>query len=84
LTDTVYNVTVSFTYTNQRYDLVQLNPFTLEVSVKKGIERRQDPSEWMVEVDPPCRALCRVLITGNQIEIVPLDEYINCGGKPYI
>ncbi|MEQ1123445.1 SGNH/GDSL hydrolase family protein [Acinetobacter seifertii] len=84
LTDTVYNVTVAFTYTNQRYDLVQVNPFTLSVSVKKGVERRQDPSEWMVEVDPPCRALCRVLITGNQIEIVPLDEYINCGGKPYI
>ena len=84
LTDTVYNVSVSFTHTMQRYDLIQINPFTLAVSVKKGVERTQDPSEWMVEVDAPCRALCRVLVTGTKIEIVPLDEYISSGGKPYV
>ena len=84
LTDTVYNVSVSFTHTMQRYDLIQINPFTLAVSVKKGVERTQDPSEWMVEVDPPCRALCRVLVTGNETEIIPLSEYITCGGKPYV
>jgi len=84
LTDTVYNVSVSFTHTMQRYDLIQINPFTLAVSVKKGVERTQDPSEWMVEVDPPCRALCRVLVTGNKTEIIPLSEYIACGGKPYV
>ena len=84
LTDTVYNVSVSFTHTMQRYDLIQINPFTLAVSVKKGVERTQDPSEWMVEVDQPCRALCRVLVTGTKTEIVPLDEYIKSGGKPYV
>lgn len=84
LTDTVYNVSVSFTHTMQRYDLIQIDPFTLAVSVKKGIERTQDPSEWMVEVDQPCRALCRVLVTGTKTEIVPLDEYISSGGKPYV
>ena len=83
LTSTVYSVSVSFTYTNQRYDLIQINPFTLAVTIKKGVERSQDPSEWMVEVDAPNRALCRVLVTGNNTEIVPLDEYISCGGKPY-
>ena len=84
LTNTTYNVSVSFTYTNSRYDLIQINPFTLDVTMLKGVERGFDPMEWMIEATAPNRPLCRVLVTGNRTEIVPLDEYISCGGKPYV
>ncbi|WP_151731101.1 SGNH/GDSL hydrolase family protein [Acinetobacter seifertii] len=84
LTTTAYNVSVSFTYAKERYDIIQINPFTLNVTMVKGTERVFDPGEWMVEATPPNRALCRVLVTGTKAEVVPLDKYISCGGKPYI
>ena len=84
LTATAYNVSVTFTYSNERYDLIQINPFTLGVSVVKGVERVRDTGEWMPEPVAPNRALCRVLVAGTYTEIVPLDEYMTVGGKPYL
>lgn len=84
LTSTTYNVSVSFTYAKERYDIIQINPFTLNVTMVKGTERIFDPGEWMVEAAVPNRALCRVLVTGTKAEVVPLDKYISCGGKPYL
>lgn len=81
LTATIYPVSVAFTYTRERYDLIQIDPTTLAMSVKKGTERAFDVQEYRPAPDAEKVALYYVLVAGNTLEFDPVHRYVDLGGE---
>ncbi|HDX8856174.1 TPA: SGNH/GDSL hydrolase family protein [Klebsiella michiganensis] len=81
LTATTYAVSVAFTYTRERYDLIQIDPASLAMSVKKGTERAFDVQEYRPAPDAGKVALYYVLVAGNTLEFDPVHRYVDLGGE---
>lgn len=81
LTATTYAVSVAFTYTRERYDLIQIDPASLAISVKKGTERAFDVQEYRPAPDAGKVALYYVLVAGNTLEFDPVHRYVDLGGE---
>ncbi|ULK19836.1 SGNH/GDSL hydrolase family protein [Klebsiella pneumoniae] len=81
LTATTYAVSVAFTYTRERYDLIQIDPTSLVMSVKKGTERAFDVQEYRPAPDAGKVALYYVLVAGNTLEFDPVHRYVDLGGE---
>ena len=81
LTATIYPVSVAITYTRERYDLIQIDPTTLAMSVKKGTERAFDVQEYRPTPDAGKVALYYVLVAGTTLEFDPVHRYVDLGGE---
>ena len=81
LTATTYAVSVTFTYTRERYDLIQIDPTSLALSVKKGMERAFDVQEYRPAPDAGKVALYYVLVAGSTLEFDPVHRYVDLGGE---
>lgn len=81
LTATTYAVSVAFTYTRERYDLIQIDPTSLALSVKKGTERAFDVQEYRPAPDAGKVALYYVLVAGSTLEFDPVHRYVDLGGE---
>lgn len=79
LTATQYNASVAFTYTRERYDLIQIDPHTLVMSVVKGTERAFDVQEYRPVPAAGQVALYYVLVAGDVLEFEPVYRYPETG-----
>jgi hypothetical protein len=69
---TGYLVNATYTYTKERYDLIQVNPNTLAISVLQGTERDFDACEYKPLPSAGMVPLYYVLVAGNSTELEPV------------
>ncbi|HFD2626852.1 TPA: hypothetical protein ACF2ZM_005422, partial [Klebsiella pneumoniae] len=65
LTATTRAVNVTFSYVNERYDLVYIDPVTLAVGITKGTDRIFDVQEYRPAVPSGKVALYYALVAGS-------------------
>lgn len=78
----VSDITVSatFDYARERYDLIQIDPLTLQLSVVKGVDRDYEAGEYRPPVTAGRVALYYVLVVGTNLSLEPVYRYTRAGG----
>lgn len=71
------NVEISFDGYESRYDIIECDVFTGEVSVSKGFSRSHDPEEYMPLVSSGKIPLYYVYVFGNNCELIPVYNWAN-------
>lgn len=76
LVDTpIYNVNTTFNYARERYDLIQVDPQTLAISVKKGVERDFDAIEYRPAADSGRVVLAYCLVVGATVQVIAAADF---------
>ncbi|MDC3189142.1 GDSL-type esterase/lipase family protein [Pseudoalteromonas elyakovii] len=68
-------VKITYNGYHSRYDIIQLNPMTGQLSVVEGFERYWDPEEYMVSPDTGCIALFSVYAYGQEVQLIPMHNW---------
>lgn len=79
LTATTRAVNVTFSYVNERYDLVYIDPVTLAVGITKGTDRIFDVQEYRPAVPSGKVALYYALVAGSSVELEPVYRWPEAG-----
>lgn len=76
LVDTpIYNVNTTFNYARERYDLIQIDPQTMAISVKKGVERDFDAIEYRPAADAGRVVLAYCLVVGATVQVIAAADF---------
>lgn len=75
-----FNVAATYTYAKERYDLIQIDPSTLALSVVKGVERDYDATEYRPAPDSNKIPLYYALVYGATVQLEPVYRYFSVGG----
>lgn len=70
-----YDVTVTFGYARERYDLIQVDPQTMAVSVVQGVERDYDAIEYKPSATAGNVPIGYAHIVGAHVEVIPAGEF---------
>lgn len=76
-------VVANYGYTQERYDLIQIDPVSLALSVVKGIERTFDVQEYRPVATSGQVPLYYALVAGNSVELEPVHRYLSIGGDMF-
>ncbi|HGW0903667.1 TPA: SGNH/GDSL hydrolase family protein, partial [Klebsiella pneumoniae] len=79
LTTATYTVNMTLNYLNERYDLIQIDPITLELSVVKGTIRIFDVQEYRPAVQAGKVPLFYALVAGSTVELEPVYRWPETG-----
>jgi lysophospholipase L1-like esterase len=71
-----FAVTIDYTYSLARYDLIELEPFTGAVSVVQGTNRVTDPEEYLPTLTGGKVPLAHAFVSGQRSEIVQLSNWL--------
>lgn len=71
-----FNVDVTFSWAQERYDLIQIDEQTNVLSLKTGTPRDFDPQEYLVGPDAYKIPVARVRVVGGAVrEIIPVYKF---------
>lgn len=79
LTTATYTVNMTINYLNERYDLIQIDPVTLELSVVKGTIRIFDVQEYRPVAQAGKVPLFYALVAGSTVELEPVYRWPETG-----
>jgi hypothetical protein len=71
-----YNVNTTYSYKRERYDVVQLDPQTLAVTIKLGVERDFDAIEYRAKPDAGQLALGYLHMVGATVNPINACEFL--------
>lgn len=70
-------VNATYDFKLERYDLIQIDPTSLVLSVVKGTERNFDVQEYMPVADAGKVPLYYALVAGNSVDLEPVYRYLD-------
>ncbi|HEL5026764.1 TPA: SGNH/GDSL hydrolase family protein [Stenotrophomonas maltophilia] len=76
LVDTAaYDIDVTYSYKRERYDVIQIDPQTLAVSLKAGVERDFDAIEYRPEPDAGLVPIGYLHVVGNSVNAINAGQF---------